>query len=115
MAGADAMTVSLLTIPEIERGPLHMRPRLLCATWQGVPVLLTRSPYVLTYTLARQPGWVLSHDELLDAVHGAASTCYSDRSIDSLVKLVRRSFRLVDPSFQCLETVSGVGYRWAAT
>ena len=60
MAGADAMKVSLLTLPELDRGPLQIRPRLLSATWHGAPVALTRSQYLLVYVLADRPGWIHS-------------------------------------------------------
>ena len=109
------MTVSPLTLPEIERGPLQMRPPLVSATWHGAPVALTRVPYLLVHVLADQPGWIHSRSDLLDALHGADYLCYGDRSIDSLVKIVRRAFRSTDPSFRALEAVYGVGYRWVQT
>ena len=35
-----------------------------------------------------------------------------DRTIDSHVKRVRRKFRDVDPEFEQIETLYGVGYRY---
>ena len=39
-------------------------------------------------------------------------TFVSDRTIDSHVKRLRRKFEAVDPAFDLVETVYGLGYRW---
>ena len=36
-----------------------------------------------------------------------------DRTIDSHIKRMRRKFRAVDDSFNSIETLYGVGYRFA--
>jgi two-component system response regulator ChvI len=35
-----------------------------------------------------------------------------DRTIDSHIKRMRRKFRQVDPTFDAIETLYGVGYRY---
>ena len=35
-----------------------------------------------------------------------------DRTIDSHIKRLRRKFRLVDPEFEQIETLYGIGYRF---
>jgi two-component system response regulator ChvI len=35
-----------------------------------------------------------------------------DRTIDSHIKRLRRKFRVVDKSFDAIETLYGVGYRY---
>ncbi len=35
-----------------------------------------------------------------------------DRTIDSHIKRIRRKFRAVDPEFDAIETLYGVGYRF---
>ncbi len=35
-----------------------------------------------------------------------------DRTIDSHIKRLRRKFRAVDPDFEAIETLYGVGYRF---
>ena len=37
----------------------------------------------------------------------------SDRTIDSHIKRIRKKFINIDPSFNCIETVYGLGYRFA--
>jgi two-component system response regulator ChvI len=36
-----------------------------------------------------------------------------DRTIDSHIKRLRRKFRAIDDSFKAIETLYGVGYRFA--
>jgi two-component system response regulator ChvI len=38
----------------------------------------------------------------------------SDRTIDSHIKRLRKKFELVDAGFAAVETVHGLGYRYAA-
>ena len=57
------------------------------------------------------PGHVKNRDQLMDAAYG--ETIYvDDRTIDSHIKRVRRKFREVDPEFEQIETLYGIGYRY---
>jgi two-component system OmpR family response regulator len=35
-----------------------------------------------------------------------------DTTVTSHIKRIRRKFGEVDPAFDCIETVYGMGYRW---
>ncbi|MEK9860709.1 MAG: winged helix-turn-helix domain-containing protein, partial [Alphaproteobacteria bacterium] len=48
---------------------------------------------------------------LLDAAYGE-TTYLDDRTIDSHIKRLRRKFRDVDPEFDSIETLYGVGYKY---
>jgi two-component system OmpR family response regulator len=41
-----------------------------------------------------------------------AKLTVDDSTITSHIKRVRRKFAVVDPHFDCIETVYGMGYRW---
>jgi two-component system, OmpR family, response regulator BaeR len=56
---------------------------------------------------------VFARSQLLDGVHTDMRDV-SDRAIDSHVKNLRRKIEAVDPGCNCIASVYGVGYRFAA-
>jgi DNA-binding response OmpR family regulator len=81
-------------------------------TVAGRRVDLTPTEFQLLLTLARQPGRVLTRSQLLDAVHGIAFESF-ERAIDAHVKNIRRKIEPDPRSPRYLQTVFGVGYRFA--
>jgi len=78
----------------------------------GRTVELTPTEFQLLVTLARQPGRIFTRSQLLDAIHGLAFESY-ERAIDAHVKNLRRKLE-PDPSRpRYVQTVYGVGYRFA--
>jgi DNA-binding response OmpR family regulator len=73
---------------------------------------LTPTEFQLLVTLARQPGRVFTRSQLLDAVHGVAIESY-ERAIDAHVKNIRRKIEPVPGTPRYVQTVHGVGYRFA--
>jgi two-component system response regulator ChvI len=92
-------------------GELHIDPGRFVVRWRDRPVELTRSEFQLLYALVRERGFVLSRDRLLDLVRGSDVTT-TDRTVDTFVKRIRKKIREVDPDFDAIETVFGVGYRY---
>jgi two-component system response regulator ChvI len=80
------------------------------ASWQGQPVRVTVTEFLLLQALAVRPGHVKSRDQLLTAAY-PHDTSASDRTIDSHVKRLRRKFQSVDAAFDAIESVYGAGYR----
>ena len=78
----------------------------------GRRVDLTPTEFQLLLALARQPGRVLTRGQLLDAVHGTAFPSY-ERAIDAHVKNIRRKIEPDPRSPRYVQTVFGVGYRFA--
>jgi len=78
----------------------------------GRRVELTPTEFQLLVTMARQPGRVFTRAQLLDAVHGVAFESY-ERAIDAHVKNLRRKLEPDPRSPRYLQTVFGVGYRFA--
>jgi DNA-binding response OmpR family regulator len=78
----------------------------------GRGVDLTRTEFQLLETMARQPGRVFTRAQLLDAVRGVAIESY-ERAIDAHVKNIRRKIELDPRSPRYVQTVFGVGYRFA--
>jgi len=95
----------------IVRGELVLDPSRHQCTWKGKEVHLTVTEFLLLKSLAERPGHVKNRDQLMDAAYG--ETIYvDDRTIDSHIKRVRRKFREVDPEFEQIETLYGIGYRY---
>ncbi|MGD8397249.1 MAG: response regulator transcription factor [Anaerolineae bacterium] len=84
----------------------------LTATVAGKPVDLTPTEFQVLAVLARQPGRIFTREQLLEAVHGVAFDGY-DRSIDSHIKNIRRKIEPDPRQPRYIETVYGVGYRFA--
>ena len=95
----------------IKRGKLSMDPARHECTWDGKPVKLTVTEFLLLQALAQRPGFVKSRDNLMDAAYDD-QVYVDDRTIDSHVKRMRKKFRVVDPEFDAIETLYGVGYRY---
>ena len=98
----------------IRRGRLTLDPARHDCLWDGKPVKLTVTEFLLLQALAQRPGFVKSRDNLMDAAY-EDQVYVDDRTIDSHVKRMRKKFRQVDPEFDAIETLYGVGYRYRET
>ena len=95
----------------IERGRLTMDPARHKVLWDGKDVTLTVTEFLILEALAQRPGVVKSRNQLLDIAY-QDDVYVDDRTIDSHIKRVRRKFRAVDPDFDAIETLYGVGYKF---
>ena len=98
----------------IKRGRLTLDPARHDCLWDGRPVKLTVTEFLLLQSLAQRPGFVKSRDNLMDAAYDD-QVYVDDRTIDSHIKRMRKKFRQVDPEFDAIETLYGVGYRYRET
>ena len=92
-------------------GHLIVQPERHSCTWKGIEVKLTVTEYLILSALVRRPGVVRNRDQLLDAAYGD-DAYLDDRTIDSHIKRLRRKFRSVDDTFDAIETLYGIGYRY---
>lgn len=97
---------------KILRGRLEMDPARHRVTWEGKDVTLTVTEFLILEALAQRPGFVKSRDQLMDTAY-QDDVYVDDRTIDSHIKRLRRKFRQVDSEFKAIETLYGVGYRFA--
>ena len=93
----------------IERGRLVMDPARHHVTWDGRPVALTVTEFLLLEALAMRPGVIKSRNQLMDAAY-PDDIFVDDRTVDSHIKRLRRKFRSVDSRFGAIETLYGAGY-----
>jgi two-component system OmpR family response regulator len=100
------------TAPEnlLQRGELNMDLSRMQVTWKDEPVQLTITEFWMLHAMAKHPGHVKSRDALMQE-----SRIFVDNStITSHVKRIRKKFLQMDPAFDCIDTVYGMGYRWQA-
>jgi two-component system OmpR family response regulator len=92
----------------LQRGPLELDMKRLTASWNGTRVDLTLTEFWMVHSLARFSGHVKSRLQLMRE----SNLVVDDDTVTSHVKRMRRKFQAVDPSFEAIETVYGMGYRW---
>ncbi len=109
--GEDAMSDGEAPEAPLVRGELTLDPARHLCTWKGERANLTVTEFLILKALAQRPGHVKNRDQLMDAAYGE-SIYVDDRTIDSHIKRLRKKFRDVDDSFQQIETLYGVGYRY---
>lgn len=97
---------------QIVRGRLEMDPARHRVSWNGRDVTLTVTEFMILEALAQRPGVVKSRNQLMDVAYHD-DIYVDDRTIDSHIKRLRRKFRSVDGAFKAIETLYGVGYRFA--
>ena len=96
----------------LERGALRMDTERHAVTWKGLPVILTVTEFLILQSLAQRPGVVKSRNALMDAAYDD-QVYVDDRTIDSHIKRLRKKFKAVDDDFDIIETLYGVGYKFA--
>ncbi len=95
----------------IERGSLTIDTNRYAIEWNNSPVDLTLTEFWMVYTLAYRPGHVKNREQLMED----AKIVVDDATITSHIKRIRKKFQSVDKTFNCIDTVYGMGYRWNNT
>ena len=95
----------------IERGNLLLNMDRHECHWKGERIKLTVTEFLLLESLVNRPGYVKNRDQLMSAAY-SDDLYVDDRTIDSHIKRIRRKFKAIDKSFDSIETLYGVGYRF---
>ncbi len=103
LLGADIEENNLLS-----RGPLAIDGNRMQVTWNQQTIELTVTEFWMVHALAKRPGHVRSRQDLMNE----AKIFVDDSTITSHVKRIRKKFLAIDPHFECIDTVYGMGYRW---
>lgn len=94
----------------VERGSLSLDRDRMSAEWKATPVPLTVTEFWVVHALAQHPGHVRNREQLM----AAANVVLDDGTVTSQIKRIRAKFVAVDPKFDAIQTVYGMGYRWQA-
>ena len=92
------------------RGRLSMDPLRHACLWDEKEVNLTVTEFLILQVLVQNPGFVKTREQLMEAAYD--DNYVDDRTIDSHIKRLRKKFRTVDPEFDAVETLYGVGYKY---
>lgn len=96
--------------PSIIRiGRLEINSEKHVSTFNGSPLKLTPNEFKLLHLLANRPGQTHTREQLLEDLHGVASS--TDRSVDSHIKNLRKKLEAASGE-SMIETVYGIGYRF---
>ena len=104
----DALTQPASREHTMIRGQLCIDTERLHASWQDKPLGLTLTEFWIVHAIAKNPGHVKNRQQLMDA----ANVVLDDNTITSHIKRIRRKFQSIDASFDGVETMYGMGYRW---
>lgn len=77
-------------------------------SWKGEPVSLTVTEFWMLHALIKHPGHVKSRQQLMDE----SQMVVDDTTITSHIKRMRKKFIALDATFDHIDTVYGMGYRW---
>ena len=92
-------------------GDLSMDPVMHTVIWKNQSLTFTATEFRMLATLIRRPGMVKSREQLM--TEGYVNEVYVyDRTIDSHIKRIRAKLRAIDPTFDCIQTLYGIGYRF---
>ena len=106
----EALSSSADEGERLEQGSLVLDRDRMTAQWRGAAVPLTLTEFWVVYALALHPGHVKNREQLM----AAANAVLDDGTVTSQVKRIRAKFLAVDPAFDAIQTVYGMGYRWQA-
>jgi two-component system, OmpR family, response regulator len=106
----EALSSSEEESDRLEQGSLVLDRDRMTAQWRGEAVPLTLTEFWVVYALALHPGHVKNREQLM----AAANAVLDDGTVTSQVKRIRAKFLAVDASFDAIQTVYGMGYRWHA-
>jgi two-component system OmpR family response regulator len=104
----DATAQPAVAEDALVRGRLALDAQRMTAAWNGQPLGLTVTEFWMVHSLVRHPGHVKDRDQLMRD----AEMVVDDGTITSHVKRIRKKFLALDPAFDAIETVYGMGYRW---
>ena len=96
---------------KILRGQLELDLLQHKCTWKDKEIQLTVTEFIILKDLALRPGHVKSREQLMDIAY-SDNSYVDDRTIDSHIKRLRKKFRNIDKSFDYIETLYGLGYKF---
>ncbi len=92
----------------INVGSMTIDSQRMSVMWKNQLIDLTITEFWMVYALAKHPGHVKNRTQLMQD----SNIFVDDSTITSHIKRIRKKFIRIDASFDYIETVYGMGYRW---
>jgi len=90
-------------------GDLKIDPNSMSIKWKEQELSLTLTEFWLIESMARHPGHVKTYDNMMQITRQS----YVERNtINGYIRRIRNKFKEIDPNFNHIQTVFGVGYKW---
>ncbi|MBZ2164246.1 proteobacterial dedicated sortase system response regulator [Alteromonas stellipolaris] len=105
---SDLMSAPVEQKDELRIGELKVDASRMTVSWGTEPVALTVTEFWMLHALIKHPGHVKSRQQLMDE----SRMVVDDTTITSHIKRMRKKFIQLDPQFDHIDTVYGMGYRW---
>lgn len=105
----DAMEQPALVEDILKQGLLSMDTKRMTTQWNDQSVDLTITEFWMVHALAKYVGHVKNRQQLMLE----SKMVVDDSTITSHIKRIRKKFMQIDPEFNCIDTVYGMGYRWS--
>ena len=94
----------------VELGHLSLDKQSMLCKWKDNSIELTSTEFSILITLMGRPGTIRTRDDLINEAFNE-TLGKEDRVIDSHIKRIRKKFLSVDPQFDLIKTIYGVGYK----
>lgn len=104
----EALSMPLTEELITKRGSLEIDLHRLTCHWNKHLIPLTLTEFWIVQALADRPGHVKDRDQLMQD----AKAIVDDSTVTSHIKRIRRKFMAFDETFNAIDTVYGMGYRW---
>jgi len=107
----DAVATTEEKFEVLHLDDLVLDPNSMSVVWKDQSVNLTLTEFWLIQSLAKRPGHVKTYDALMQVTR---QSYVEKNTINGYVRRVRKKFKSIDPEFDMIQTVFGIGYRWKA-
>ena len=94
----------------VELSHLSLDKQSMLCKWKDNSIELTSTEFSILITLMGRPGSIRTRDDLINEAFNE-TLGKEDRVIDSHIKRIRKKFLSVDPQFDLIKTIYGVGYK----
>ena len=94
----------------VEISHLSLDKQSMFCKWKDNSIELTSTEFSILITLMGRPGTIRTRDDLINEAFDETLS-KEDRVIDSHIKRIRKKFLSVDPQFDLIKTIYGVGYK----
>lgn len=99
---------SRTTQPVLNRGALMIDNDKMQVSWKNTQLEVTITEFWIIHALANKPSMVKSRQQLMND----ANMLVDDNTITSHIKRIRKKFLHIDPNFDEIKAIYGMGYRW---